>query len=172
MTILGTVVREPSTPLGTRGSMLLGNGFGCDTLELPWHDNERGRSCTLADTYVGRVWLSPMLRRLVIRYEDKNGRHDCLVHNMNFAADATDIDGDGVPEITQVHGCTGVGRGFGDIARPDGHRQWGILNSVVTLGALIESLKLPGGSGLVNVHGFADGYDDVEITYSWRLGTP
>lgn len=159
--ILGKIARSASTPLGTPGHLILDNGFQCDTLELPWKENKKGVSCTIADTYKGWVWMSPMLKRLVIRLEDKHGRHDCLIHNGNFAAEERDIDGDGVAEITQIHGCTEVGKGYGEIMRKDGLKQWGILNSGKALDALIESLEDPEQPG---------GFDRVEITYRWAEG--
>lgn len=157
----GTIVRQRSTPLGTPGALALSNGFGCDTLELPWHDNQRGVSCIVADVYEGWVWQSPMLKRLVVRLEDKHGRHDCLWHNGNFAADEKDIDGDGVPEVTQVHGCTEVGRGYGDIQRKDGKMQWGIKASGATLSELIEALRDASQPG---------GFHRVRVQYLWAPG--
>jgi hypothetical protein len=161
MTVRGEVVRMMSTPLGTPGRLRMDNGFECDTLELPWHNNERGRSCTMADTYFGRVYVSPRLGRPVIRFQDKNGREDCEIHNGNFAADTVDLDGDGTPEQTQVHGCTEVGHGYGMIQRKDGRLQWGLMNSTQALVALILSLT---------DEFQKDGYHDVIITYKWADG--
>jgi hypothetical protein len=157
--IKGTVVRQKSAPTGTPGRLQLENGFACDTLELPWKDNEKGKSCTLPDTYRGWVWYSPTLGRNTIRFEDKHGRENCLIHNANFAADQDDLDGDGVNEVTQIHGCTAVGSGYGEIRRKDGKLQFGILRSVTILERLIASLKNPYG-----------GYEEVEITYEWAEG--
>lgn len=171
MTIHGTVFRRKGTPLGTPGRMVLENGFACDTLELPWHNNERGRSCTAPGFDKGRVWWSPTLERLVVRFEPRNERHDCLIHNGNWAADAVDIDGDGTPEVTQVHGCTEVGMGYGDIERKDRKKQWGIKFSGSTLAALIDSLKIDGAVDFsLDEHGFARGYHDVEIEYAYEPG--
>lgn len=168
--IRGEVVRLRSTPLGTPGHLHLSNGFDCDTLELPWHDNERGKSCIKADTYRGRVWWSPMLQRPVIRFEDKNGRKDVLVHNGNWAADTEDLDGDGIFEVTQVHGCTEVGMTYGDIERKDGKKQWGIKFSGSTLAELIKSLRNGEEAGQADKDGYLTGYFDVEITYRWAPG--
>lgn len=171
MVIPGTVVRERSKPTGTPGVLRLEIGFSCDTQELPWHGNERGRSCTKPGVDHGRVWWSPSLKRPVIRYEDRDGRQDCLVHNGNFAADTRDLDGDGVPEVTQVHGCTEVGRGYGNILRRDGRAQWGIKTSKPTLDALIASLRDPEVERPeIGAGGFLTGYHEVEITYSWAPG--
>ena len=151
--------------------MTLDNDFNCDTLELNWHDNERGKSCTAPGVDRGRVWWSPSLKRLVVRYEDRNGRKDVLVHNANFAADEGDHDGDGDVEVTQIHGCTAVGKGYGEIKDRTGDLQWGILASVKTIEQLIASLDDGTGSDhALDKHGFAAGYHEVEITYSWAEG--
>lgn len=171
MIIRGEVVRQRSTALGTPGRMLLSNNFNCDTLELPWRNNERGKSCTKPDTYRGRVWWSPTLKRPVIRFEDKHGRKDCLAHNANFAAEERDQDGDGAAEVTQIHGCTAVGMTYGPIERKDKKMQWGIRFSGSTLDALIRSLRDQSvEAGLADEDGFLSGYHDVEITYRWAPG--
>lgn len=161
MTVRGEVLRGKSSPLGTPGAMRLDNGFTCHTLEKPWHNNESGISCTIADTYRGKVELSPHFKRLVIRLEDKHGRKACEVHHGNFAADEQDLDGDGLAEVTDVHGCTLVGHNFGMVQRKDGRQQYGIRNSVAALTALIKSLEDPLQPG---------GYHDVVITYRWDEG--
>lgn len=171
MIIKGSVVRGLSTPLGSPGRLSHSLGFSCDTLELPWHNNERGRSCIKPDVYLGHVWWSPTLKRLVIRFEDKNDRHDCLIHNGNWAADEVDLDGDGTKEVTQVHGCTEVGRGYGDILRRDGKKQWGIMASSPTLSALINSMMDRSVTTvIVGPLGYATGYHPIELTYSWGEG--
>lgn len=135
--------RRKSGSDGTPGRLVTDAGFACDTLELPWKDNQRGMSCVKPDSYLGWIWGSPSMGRPVIRLEDKHGRRDCLIHNGNFAGDVTiDLDGDGGAGdlITQVHGCTLVGMGYGDIARPDGELQFGILSSKDTLARLVDHL--------------------------------
>lgn len=170
--IKGEVLRGRSKPTGTPGAMSLENGFASDTQELSWHDNERGRSCTAAGVDHGRVWWSPTLKRFVVRFEPRNGRKDCLIHNGNWAADEEDLDGDGVPEVTQVHGCTEVGRGFGEIQRPDGHKQWGIMHSGPTLDKLIDSLRCDPADAdtILDVNGERHGFHDVQITFRWAPG--
>lgn len=170
--IHGKVLRQASTSLGTPGRLALDNGYLSDTLELPWHDNERGRSCTAPGVDRGKVWWSPTLKRLVVRYAGRNGRQDVLIHNGNLAADAVDQDGDGVPEQTQIHGCTEVGDGYGDIRRKDGRSQWGIRGSVAALERLIASLRCPleEAETVVEVVGERMGFQDVEIEYAWAEG--
>lgn len=136
------IVRGQSAPTGTPGKLDTGMGFTCDTLELQWADNQRGISCIkpgpdeAPETYQAIIWYSPTLGREVVRLADKHGRFDCLIHNGNFASM--------VPgEITQIHGCTEVGRGYGQIKKPNNHEvtQFGILHSKETLGALIAHIK-------------------------------
>lgn len=154
------VVRGLSTPHGTPGKWtILETGWTCDTLELPWADNERGRSCTIADTYLAKLELSEHLggpRHQVYRIEDKHGRENVMVHNANFAGEVK------IGDETQLHGCTAVGRGYGQIERNDGKKnddgtpatQFGILRSVKTLEELIEATQ----------------GDDLVITYKWAPG--
>lgn len=161
MTVSGEVLRGKSEPLGTPGAMRLDNGFSCHTLEKPWANNERGNSCIVADTYRGKVQFSHRFNRLIIMLEDKHDRKACEIHNGNFAAEERDIDGDGIAEITDVHGCTLVGHNYGMVPRKDGRQQYGIRNSVAALTALIKSLEdalQPGG------------YHDVLIAYRWEEG--
>lgn len=175
MMIAGRVLRDLAAtgPLGTPGKLTLPNLFECDTLELQPNNNERGTSCIRPmpggepESYHGRVWWSPTLKRLVVRYEDKNGRKDCLIHNGNWA-------GEGEGQITQVHGCTEVGIGYGDIERSDKVTQWGTKMSGSTLAGLIEALRAKVNGQPVekdmalDPDGFARGYNEVLITYDWK----
>ena len=144
-----SVIRGKSTPEGTPGHLLVvETGFSCDTLELQWKNNESGVSCIIADSYSCDIWFSPHLNRNVLRLEDKHGRQDCLVHNGNFAGEAPG-------ELTQIHGCTETGNGYGYLERPDGSgTQFAILKSGATLDALIENL----------------GAGPHTITYQWGEG--
>ena len=139
-----TATRRGSTANGTPGRLVTEGGFECDTLELPWHNNERGISCILPDTYAASLWFSPHMNRTVVRLEDKHGRADCLIHAGNFAGD----------DFTQVHGCTEVGHGYGQIERPDGKMQFGILSSRQALEVLINQI----------------GPGPHQVTYEWAPG--
>lgn len=159
MSVEGSVVRSRSTALGTPGVLSLPSlSFSCDTLELVWLDNLRGLSCIKPDAYSAWVWHSPTFNRNVVRLEDKHGRKDCLLHAGNWASVPADVDGDGVKEFSNIRGCTLVGRGFGELLRKDGKKQWGIKSSSPTLTALIDALRdrmQPGG------------FHRLRLTYSW-----
>lgn len=139
----GLILRQYPRPWGTPGTLRTEKGFSCDTLELPWAGNRRGVSCIMSDIYLAWLWYSPTMHRMVVRLEDKHGRKDCLIHNGNFAGDQElDENQDGKPDLfTQIHGCTEVGRGFDEIALPDGSgKQTGILRSKDTLAELVAHL--------------------------------
>lgn len=167
MTITGKRIRQTSTPHGTPGHQKLDNGFECDTLELPWASNKRGVSCTAPGVDKGRVWFSPHLQCSVIKFEDRNGRQEVEQHKGNWAGEAPG-------ETTQVHGCTLVGQGFGDIQRPPklgGGMQFGILSSGDTLTKLIASLRDSAvETPSVGPDGYITGYHDVEISCEWAPG--
>lgn len=132
-----TITRTYTDDLGTRGKLTTDTGFQFDTLELPWRDNAKGKSCIIADTYSAKVWFSPRFGINVIRLEDKHGRSDCLIHAGNFAGD-TDKG-----YFTQIHGCTLVGNGYGQIATPDNKMQFGIKNSKTSLKNLTALVREP-----------------------------
>ena len=151
-----SVVRNKTSEEGTQGILTTDAGFQCCTLELPWENNKSGVSCIITDDYDASIWFSPHLNREVLRLEDKHGRKDCLVHNGNFAG-----EGDG--DVTQVHGCTEVGAGYGLVQRADGKTQFGITASITTLTKLINHVH----DNTIRPDG---GYDPVVVTYSWADG--
>jgi hypothetical protein len=135
MTFALNIIRGQSTPEGTPGklSSTADIPFICDTLELEWQNNKTGVSCILPDSYDAWLWDSPSLGHLVVRLQDKHGRVSCLLHNMNFAGEAAG-------EETQVHGCTGVGNGYGQLKNNEGNMQFAILSSVATLSNLVQHI--------------------------------
>ncbi len=166
------ILRRKFTDFGTPARVTLDDGWHCDSLELPWASNQRGISCIKADTYRGWLWWSPKFRRWVIRLEDKHGRFDCLLHNGNFAGDASK----GL--LTQVQGCTLIGRGYADIGMPnhgEGYThldvldgtQFGISASRVTLDELIRQL---GGDLTLPKDQKQPDDTDVLVTYRWEEG--
>lgn len=166
MTINGEVLRGESTDDGTPGRLTLETGFSKDALELPWANNERGRSCVNADTYHAILYKSDHLGspnhkvvtrddgtkfdlfHMVYRLEDKHGRQACEIHNANFAGEVK------IGRETQLHGCTAVGSGFGKLMNDKHEMQMAILNSVASLEALIFETK----------------GEDLDITYRWADG--
>jgi len=142
------IIRSSSTVDGTPGTLDTGEGFTCDTLELQWANNQSGISCILPDTYSASIWYSPTLDKNVVRLEDKHGRSNCLIHNGNWA-------GEGKGEVTQIHGCTEVGYGYGKLVNTNGIPQFAILSSVKALDALTEHIQSKVGTS------------PFTVTYSW-----
>lgn len=102
-----TIVRDPSTTLGTFGVLTAGK-FSCYSLELNDHANAVGKSCIPAGTYQCALWDSPKFG-MVYRLADVPGRSDILIHKGNFAAD----EGHGKSDI---EGCILLGNAIGEIA--------------------------------------------------------
>ena len=144
--------RRTSGDIGTQGTLILHGlrtPWVCDTLELPWENNKPRESCIMADTYRAWLWFSPTFKCMTIRLEDKHGRRNCLIHPGNFAGDLQSN------RISDVEGCTLVGKGFAMITDPDSKvRQWGITASKVTLAALISKL----------------GDAEFDVVYKWSPG--
>lgn len=155
--------REDGT--GTPGNIYVREtGFKCDSLELIWADNRKGLSCIKADTYRAWTWTSPTLNKpghgKVLRLEDKHGRGDCLVHNGNWAGNTEiDANNDGKADlITNIHGCTETGRGYGQVGKPRGGTQWGIMASTPTLNQFLADI------------GDATRDEPHLVTYGWAPG--
>lgn len=147
------VIRGLSASTGTPGKLTSNDGkFSCDSQELPWMNNKRGISCILPGRYAAKLWFSPTMQRTVIRLEDKHSRKDCLIHHGNFAGDEAS------GYVTNVHGCTEVGRGFGEVTNKLGKLQYGILHSKETLDELIAHIEQAGAGGL------------FYVTYVWSEG--
>ena len=79
------IERHDSTDEGSPGTLkVVETGFTCDTLELPWKNNEKGKSCITADIYNASIWYSPSFKLNVLRLEDKYNRQDCLIQKKNI----------------------------------------------------------------------------------------
>lgn len=69
----------PATP----GRLFIDGTPECDTLELPWHDNQSGVSCVPPGTY-SLVWeRSPRLKRHTLRLQGVPDRSGILIHPAN-----------------------------------------------------------------------------------------
>lgn len=110
-----TLTREQSTPEGTRGLLVIGDVMSFHTVELPWQENEKGRSCVPAGTYE----LEPFTRPNGDKVYRLNAPH------LDVFKDETDVP-PGIPgrsEIlihaanvpSQLMGCIAPGLGRGVI---------------------------------------------------------
>lgn len=97
MTLRALLQRAPCTDQGTFG-VLTFNGRAVRTLELPWRDNARQRSCIPPGVYLCELVNSPRFGR-VYGVRDVPGRSHVLIHSANLAGD---VDRGWQ---TQLHGC-------------------------------------------------------------------
>lgn len=79
------LLREKSDEQGTRGRIYAGS-FKCYSLELPWKENQRGKSCIPVGSYPCRIVRSPRFGN-VYGVFDVPGRGHILIHAGNFAGD-------------------------------------------------------------------------------------
>lgn len=101
-----TLIRIASSDQGKKG-VLYAKGFTCKTLELPWRDNRKGRSCIPSGKYKCRIRRS----RLGIVYGliGVPGRAGVLIHSGNLAGDVE------LGYKSHVEGCILLGKYFGKI---------------------------------------------------------
>jgi len=89
------LIRDDQNCIRTLGAMLDGEERVCETLELPWLNNQRGVSCIPEGIYLCEAAMSPSRGYVVYWIRDVPGRKDCQIHIANFTKD--------------LRGCVGVG---------------------------------------------------------------
>lgn len=100
-----TLTRAPTTDQGTFGAVRFG-ARTLRTLELPWRDNARQRSCIPAGVYQCALVNSPRFG-LVYGVRDVPGRTHILIHPANLAGD---VD---LGWTSQLHGCIAIAKSTG-----------------------------------------------------------
>ncbi len=105
--------RYQETTARTHGIMLLDNKFVCETLELPWRQNERNRSSIPLGLYRLR-WAQTGHHWPCYEVEKVPDRDGILIHPAN--------------SVSELEGCIAVGQKFGDQ----------LQNSAIALGRLHE----------------------------------
>ena len=95
--MIATLTRAESTDQGTFGVLRFG-GQTVRTVELPWRDNARQRSCIPVGSYRCAIVQSPRFGR-VYGVQNVPGRTHVLIHSANFGGD---VD---LGWTTQLHGC-------------------------------------------------------------------
>ena len=99
--------RLGETAAGTQG-VLQAEGISCKTLELPWRDNLRQKSCVPPGSYRCHLTSSPKFGQAYILTGTEPRSH-VLIHSGNFAGD---VDA-GLK--SHVQGCILLGKYFGSI---------------------------------------------------------
>ena len=128
--IRATLQRGTSTDAGTFGVMTFGSEV-VHTVELPWRDNARQRSCIPLGTYKCAIVKSPRFGR-VYGLSNVPGRSHVLIHSANFGGDETKgFD-------TQLHGCVAPCMRVGLMRNSKGNMQPAGLVSRPALARLME----------------------------------
>lgn len=80
--------RDDQDDVRTLGRMFDEDGLWmCETLELPWRDNQRGISCIPEGVYECKLAHSPSRGYPVYWLQDVPGRKDVQIHIGNFTKD-------------------------------------------------------------------------------------
>lgn len=77
--------REKSSDGGTFGKLTLPDGTSYNTLELPWRNNESGKSCIPPGTYKVETRNSPKFGPGTYEVKGVPGRTAILIHSGNYA---------------------------------------------------------------------------------------
>lgn len=116
------LIREPSTPDGTRGTWYNDDGSVlCYTIELPWDENIPHKSCIPRGTYEFEYYFSPKHGFTVWQALNVPQRGNIEIHPANLAS--------------ELLGCIAPGDTLGDI---DG--KIAVLNSQKTFKMLMSRL--------------------------------
>lgn len=102
--------RSPSTDQGTFGVLAFGPHV-MHSVELPWRDNARQRSCIPPGSYQCAIVQSPKFGR-VYGVANVPGRSHVLIHAANLAGD---VD---LGWVTQLHGCIAPAERIGSMKIP------------------------------------------------------
>ena len=122
------IIRETFTDKSTIGNLYLNGEWLCDTLELPYLDNQRSISCIPAGEYKVRIRTaqeSSSRNYLHLLVEDVKDRSYILVHIGNFPKD--------------TRGCVLVGIG---------REQDLVKNSTLAMGLLMKEILNLGGTNI------------------------
>lgn len=112
MSLRAQIARESSTDAGTFGVFSFGT-YSLYSLELPWRENARQRSCIPPGVYSCALVQSPKFGR-VYGVANVPGRSRVLIHSANFAGDAQ------MGYTTQLHGCIAPCERKGRMKNPQG----------------------------------------------------
>lgn len=79
--------RDDQNDIRTLGSLFIDGDRLCETLELPWRDNQRGISCIPEGKYECKLAPSPSRGYSVYWLQNVPGRQDVQIHIGNFPKD-------------------------------------------------------------------------------------
>jgi hypothetical protein len=120
--------RTETSDEGTFGVFIFPEGVVCNSLELPWRDNEPFFSCINVGTYICKLIESPNFGKC-FDVEDVEGRTLIRIHAANKAGDVKK------GYVSELKGCIAPGM---DIGEMDG--QQAVYSSRTALNMLIDKL--------------------------------
>lgn len=123
------LIRMKMSDMGTEGMLITDDGFNCKTMELPWRDNQVGKSCIPSGEYECVLRKSPRFG-LVYCVTKVPNRSYILIHQGNYSGDVTK------GYKTSVEGCILLGKDFGWLSE-----QRAVLNSRITVRAFMNHMK-------------------------------
>ncbi len=126
---IANLCRLKRSDQGTRG-MLFFDEYNCQTLELPWRDNESNISCIPAGEYKVEIRISPKYGQVYWVTKVPN-RTFILIHSGNWAGDRSK------GYKTHVNGCILLGQRRGLLIG-----QWAVLNSRITIKRFMARMAL------------------------------
>lgn len=121
------LTRVATSNEGTEGVMHW-RRFTWDTIELPWRDNQRNKSC-IPDGEYQAIWnRSPRFGRLMYLLLDVPGRGGIRIHSGNWAGDSD------MGYETDSLGCPLLGMAYGEM-QPEGKsfRQSCVFRSAIAV---------------------------------------
>lgn len=121
--MVATLTRYAEDQQGTRGVLVTDQGFSCQTLELPWRENQRSVSCIPEGVYECVWTASEKFPRGSYILQGVNGRSGVRIHSGNFAGDVA------AGWQSHIEGCILLGRKWGWAANRYGVKQLALLNS-------------------------------------------
>lgn len=94
------LTRQPSTPEGTFGKLVVDSGYSCVTVEKPWLANARDQSCIPDGTYLC-TW----------RWSSK---HSCNLYHVENVPDRSGVEFHSANVHEQLLGCIAPGQDYED----------------------------------------------------------
>jgi len=126
---------KPSTDDGTFGLIVLDDGLSFATGELPWKNNDHGKSCIPAGTYRCH-WIRSPKHGWCYQVMDVPGRDMIEIHSANFMGD---VDRG---KVSQLLGCIALGLSIGELTpSPNQEAQTAVLHSKDAIATFDDALQ-------------------------------
>ncbi|MFA5026408.1 MAG: DUF5675 family protein [Candidatus Methylomirabilota bacterium] len=141
--IPGLLVRDETSDFGTFGKLMIGS-FVCDTIELPWRGNRRGKSCAPACKALFKPKISPTHGPCLEEWDDpKTPEREDIKDRDNIQFHAANLAGDvDRGYVSQLLGCIAPGidrANFAPNVRPCGPKaQKGVTGSKAAMKKLLS----------------------------------